>query len=176
MGTHQATRWTHFITPIGGSIAIAGFFLPWIGMDTMFGSNRSGVSFFLTEHIIPIAPLIAIAFITSVVIVVWSFYTVICRTPWKSTLPTLISGGIGSALLLDAFLLYVRIAPHSDFNYAGKFGFWVTATGFIVAIIGVFLIRVGEADKQSQISVEEKWWSVVIVRAEKQVEVPVEAG
>ena len=164
MRTHQAPRWTQFITPLGGSIAIAGFFLPWIGMEAMFESNRSGTSFFLTKHIMPIAPLIAIAFITSVVMAVWSLYTIIRRTPWKSSLPTLISGGIGLALLLDVYLLYVRIAPNSDFNYTGKFGFWVTATGFIVAIIGVFLIRVGEADKQARISVEEKWQSVVIVK------------
>ena len=161
MNTYQANRYTQFITPLGGIIALTCFFLPWIGRDT-FSDDSSGISFFVTKYILAIAPLIAIAFIMSVVIVGLSLYMLIRRTPWKSNLPTLISSGIGLSLLLDKYLQYVRLAPTTDFSYSGKFGFWGTIIGFVVAIIGAFLIRQENMNRNSEVVIEVKQpWAMV---------------
>ena len=36
MDTHQATRWTQFITPLSGIIAVTCFFLPWVERGAPF--------------------------------------------------------------------------------------------------------------------------------------------
>ncbi|MDE0398060.1 MAG: hypothetical protein OXL96_09670 [Candidatus Poribacteria bacterium] len=42
MDTHQATRWTQFITPLGGIVALICFFFPWV---TTVENFKSGLSY-----------------------------------------------------------------------------------------------------------------------------------
>ena len=165
-----ATRWTQFITPLGGTIAVACFFLPWVGMGTPLITRRSsltfnrlGVNLFLTEHPVPNASFIAVAFIASIVVIGLSIYMIIRRKPWAYKVPTLISSGIGLSNLLLVYLIYVRIYQNSDTsNYSGKFGFWGTVAGFVIAAIGVLFIKAEEGNGGSKISVEAKrLWFVV---------------
>ena len=172
MSTHQATRYTQFITPIGGIIALVCFFMPWVGQfprAIRFSSTWSGFQLFLpVSDLIPIhATFIAVAFIASILIVGLSFYMVIRGTPWKSRVPVLISGDIGLVILFVEQLRYARmtqmteVIEHSS-TYAIKWGFWGTAAGFVIAIIGILLVRAEKGSGDSKGSVEEKQrWFVV---------------
>ena len=174
MNTHQANRYTQFITPLGGIIALACFFLPWIDRgapflptidkDGRFTSSRSGVDFFLTQFLGQKAFLIAVAFIASVVIVGLSLYMITRRTPWKSRVPILISGDIGLAILFAERLHYARMTQIIEYSstYSIKLGFWGTAAGFAIAVIGILLIKAEEGKGHFKDSVEEKQhWFVV---------------
>lgn len=164
MYAHPATRWTQFITPLGGIVALICFFMPWVGTGRAVSSFRKlGVNLFLTEHPVPKAAFIAVAFIASVVIVGLSIYTIIRRKPWKCKVLTLISSSIGLLNLLSVYLMYVKIYQNSDIgNYSGKFGFWGTVIGFVIAVIGALLIRSDDQENPSKVSVEEKqFWFVV---------------
>lgn len=167
---HPATRWTQFITPLGGIIALTCFFMPWVGMsaplirrNNSLTFNRLGVNLFLTEHPVPNAFFITAAFIASVAIVGLSIYMVIRRKPWACKVPTLISSGIGLSNLLSVYLMYVKIYQNSDIgDYSGKFGFWGTVAGFVIAVIGTLLIRSDEENNDSKVSVQKKqFWFVV---------------
>ena len=135
MDTHPATRWTQFITPLGGIIALTCFFFPWVERGAPFvptiekdGSltySISGVDFFLTKFLAPNASLIAVAFIASAVIISLSLYMVIRRTPWKSRVPILISAGIGLSHLLTEYLWRVRVSQLPGVSsYSAQVGFW----------------------------------------------------
>ncbi len=173
MDTHPATRWTQFITPLGGIIALACFFLPWVErgppfMPTIDEEGRhifssSGVDFFLTEFLARNAFLIAVAFIASAVIIGLSLYTVIRRTPWKYRVPILMSAGIGLSHLLTEYLWQVRVSqmPHVS-SYSTQLGFWGTVIGFVVTVIGVFLIRKKDVNGAAEVSVEARQpWSII---------------
>ena len=168
MSTHQATRYTQFITPIGGIIALVCFFMPWIEQSTraiLFSSTWSGFQYFLP---VPLhAAFIAVVLIASVVIVGLSLYMVIRGTPWKSRAPVLISGDIGLAILFVEQLKYTRmtqmteVMEHSS-TYSIKWGFWGTAAGLVIAITGILLVRAEKESGDSKGSVEEKRrWFVV---------------
>ena len=79
MSTHPANRYTQFITPLGGIIALSCFSLPW-HTEINFSSTRLGFQYLL----VPRATFIAIVFMASVMIVGVSLYMVIRRTLWKS--------------------------------------------------------------------------------------------
>ena len=174
MSTHQANRYTQFITPLGGIIALTCFFLPWIDRGAPFlptidkdgrlTSSISGVDFFLTQFLGQKAFFIAVAFIVSVVIVGLSLYMIIRRTPWKSRVPILISGDIGLAILFADRLHYARMMQIIEYSstYSIKLGFWGTAAGLAIAVIGILLIRAEEGKGHFKDSVEEKQcWFVV---------------
>ena len=173
MDTHPATRWTQFITPLGGIIAFSCFFLPWVERGAPFmplierdGSltyGMSGVDFFLTKFLARNASLIAVAFIASAVIISLSLYTVIRRTPWKSRVPILISAGIGLSHLLTEYLWHVRVSQLPGVSsYSAQLGFWGTIIGFVVTVIGVFLIRREDVNGAAEVSVEARQpWSII---------------
>ena len=172
MNTHQANRYTQFITPLGGIIALTCFFFPWKTMVTNFSNaqsnfqlTQSGFRLFLpVSDLIPIhATFIAVAFIASVVIVGVSLYMVIHRTPWKSSVPVLISSGIGLAVLFAEQRRYTRISQYLDHStYAIELGFWGTAAGLAIAAFGILLLRTEKEKEHSQDSVEVKrLWFIV---------------
>ena len=174
MNTHQANRYTQFITPLGGITALTCFFLPWIDRGAPFlptidkdgrlTSSMSGVDFFLTKFFGRDAFLIAVVFIASVVIVGLSLYMIIRRTPWKSRVPILISGDIGLAILFAERLQYARMAQVIEYRntYSIKLGFWGTAAGLAIAVIGILLIKAEEGKGHFKDSVKEKQhWFVV---------------
>ena len=178
MNTHQANRYTQFITPLGGIIALSCFFLPWvvrsgapplIEKDGSLTYGMSGFRLFLPfsnlmhQHAI----FIAVVFIASLLIVGLSLYMVIRRTPWKSRAPILISGNIGLAILFAEQLRYARmtqmteVIEHSS-TYAMKLGFWGTAAGLVIAVIGILFVRAEKESRDSKGSVAEKQrWFVV---------------
>ena len=173
MDTHPATRWTQFITPLGGIIALTCFFFPWVERGAPFiptiekdGSltySMSGVDFFLTKFLAPNASLIAVAFIASAVIISLSLYMVIRRTPWKSRVPILISAGIGLSHLLTEYLWHVRVSQLPGVSsYSAQLGFWGTIIGFVVTGIGVFFIRTETVNGVAEVSVEARQpWSII---------------
>ena len=173
MDTHPATRWTQFITPLGGIIALTCFFFPWVERGAPFiptiekdGSltySMSGVDFFLTKFLAPNASLIAVAFIASAVIISLSLYMVIRRTPWKSRVPILISAGIGLSHLLTEYLWHVRVSQLPGVSsYSAQLGFWGTIIGFVVTVIGVFFIRTETVNGVAEVSVEARQpWSII---------------
>lgn len=173
MNTHQANRYTQFITPLGGIIAFSCFFLPWVERGAPFmptiekdGSltySMSGVDFFLTNFLARNASLIAVAFIASVLIISLSLYMVIRRTPWKSRVPILISAGIGLSHLLTEYLWHVRVSQLPGVSsYSAQVGFWGTIIGFVVTVIGVFLIRREDVNGAAKVSVEARQpWSII---------------
>ena len=175
MDTHPATRWTQFITPLGGIIALTCFFLPWvergaplpvmplIERDGSLTYSMSGVDFFLTKFLARNASLIAVAFIASAVIISLSLYTVIRRTPWKSRVPILISAGIGLSHLLTEYLWHVRVSQLPGVSsYSAQLGFWGTIIGFVITVIGVFLIRREDVNGTAEVSAEARQpWSII---------------
>ncbi|MCY3742696.1 MAG: hypothetical protein OXH00_16905 [Candidatus Poribacteria bacterium] len=159
----QATRWTQFITPLGGIVAFACFFLPWVESGAPFIFIMSGVDYFLFDDLILHVFPIAVAFITSAVIISLSLYMVIRRTPWKSKVPIRICAGIGLSHLLTVYLGHVRISQVPDINnYSTQLGFWGTVIGFVVAIMGVCLIRKKDVNGAAEVSVEARHpWSII---------------
>lgn len=164
-----ATRWTQFITPLGGIIAIACFFLPWVTRVDNFGNARSGFQFtrsgfrFFESPLGPYAAFNAAVFIASVVIVCVSLYMIVRRTPWKSRVPVLMSSGIGLAILLADQLKYTRmnrILDHS--NYAIELGFWGAAVGLGIAAFGILLLRTKKENGHAKdyIDVKQLWFVV----------------
>ena len=158
MSTHPANRYTQFITPLRGIIALSGFSLPW-HTEINFSSTRLGFQYLL----VPRATFIAIVFMASVMIVGVSLYMVIRRTLWKSRAPILISSGIGLAMLLAEQLRYTRMTQILDRSiYSIKLGFWGTVAGLVIAVIGILLIRTEAGKGHSKDSVEGKQhWFVV---------------
>ena len=160
MRTHQAPRWTQFITLLGGSIAIAGFFMPWVGTGN---STWSAYRFFITRPLNPNACLIIIAFIASIVIVGINLYMLHRRTPWKSRIPILISSGVGLAILFEYQLIHVRAIENMISISVSLIGFWGTMIGFAVAFVGGLLIKTKEANGQIRVSVEQKQPGLIVL-------------
>ncbi|MYB94340.1 hypothetical protein F4167_16025 [Candidatus Poribacteria bacterium] len=116
--------------------------MPTIDEDGGHTYIMSGVDFFLPDFLALHAFPIAVPFIASAVIMSLSLYTVIRRTPWKYRVPILICAGIGLSHLLTEYLRHVRMSQIPDTSsYATQLGFWGTVIGFVVTVIGVFLIR-----------------------------------
>ena len=149
MNAHQANRYTQFITPLGGIIALACFFLPWTEMDGRISATTSGFAWI--KH----RPLIGIALIASVTITCLSPYVTIQRTPWKFKMPILIGSGIGISTLFQEYLYFVAFQDEIRL-FIGKFSFWGTITGFVVAAVGVFLTRSKEVEERSVMFVDEQ--------------------
>ena len=165
MGTHQATRYTQFIMPLGGIIALTCFFLPWMEIDPedRRAFIMSGVDFFRLDFLDIDTFHIAVAFIASAVIISLSLYMVIRRTPWKSRVPILMSAGIGLPHVLTDYFIRVMIPQFPGVgNYSIQLGFWGTVIGFVVTVIGVFLIRRKAANGAAEVSVEARQpWSII---------------
>ena len=149
MYAHLATRWTQFITPFGGIIALACFFSPWIGGGIWTNWHFSGFAW------IKYRPLIGIALIASLVIIGLSFYMIIRRTPWRAMVPVFISVGIGIPILLQEYLRFLKLREYLEFT--GEFGFWGTVVGFAVASVGVLLIKRKEVKQHSEMFADEKY-------------------
>ena len=137
--------------------------MPTIEKDGSLTYSMSGVDFFLTKFLAQNASLIAVAFIASAVIISLSLYTVIRRTPWKSRVPILISAGIGLSHLLTEYLWHVRVSQLPGVSsYSAQLGFWGTIIGFVVTVIGVFLIRTEAVNGAAEVSVEARQpWSII---------------
>ena len=149
MSTHQVNRYTQFITPLGGIVAFICFFLPWTEMDGRINATNSGFTWI--EH----RPLIGIALIASVTIAFLSPYMVIQRTSSKSKVPILIGSGIGISVLLQEYLHFLALQDEVKF-LIGKFSFWGTVSGFVVAAVGAFLTRSEEVEERSVMFVDEQ--------------------
>ena len=160
MNTHQANRYTQFITPLGGIIALTCFFLPWVTTVNNFGDRSgsqftsSGFGFFMFNPTV---------FIASVMIVGVGLYMVIRRTPWKSRVPVLMSSGIGLAILFAEQFDHTRMNRILDHrNSAIELGFWGTFAGLIIAALGTFLIRaeMEKACSKDSVEVKQLWFII----------------
>ena len=135
----------------GGIIALLCFFMPWERIGDF--DNWSGFK------LMRLRPYLVIVFAASIIIMVGSFYTLIRKT-WKLRVPVLVSIGIGVGLLFSFYIhFYLDQINHADvsreFNLeiierSIKFGSWGTVIGFIVAAIGMFLIRRKNKNKQME--------------------------
>ena len=161
MNAHQANRYTQFITPLGGIIALICFFFPWrtmvrtgLGEGSGFQHTQSGFGFFVYNPTV---------FIASVMIVGVGLYMVIRRTPWKSSVPVLISSGIGLAILLAEQLQHTKQNRTFDhWNSAIELGFWGACAGLIIAALGTFLIRaeMEKARSKDSVDVKQLWFII----------------
>ena len=163
MHTYQVNRYTQFITPLGGIIALTCFCLPWVTTVNNYGYG-DGSSFQFTQSGFGFSMFNPTVFIASVMIVGVGLYMVIRRTPWKSRVPVLMSSGIGLAILLTEQLEHTRMNRIFDHtNYAIELGFWGTFAGLIIAALGTFLIRTEMEKTHSKDSVEVKrLWFIVL--------------
>ena len=168
MNAHQANRYTQFITPLGGIIALTCFFFPWLttnfsNAQSNFQLTQSGFQRFMLNPLGPHTVFSTAVFMASVVIVGVSFYMVIHRTPWKSSVPVLISSGIGLAILFAEQRKYTRISQYLEHsNYAIELGFWGTAAGLAIAAFGILLLRTEKEKARAKDSVEVKrLWFIV---------------
>lgn len=146
MPTHQATRYTQFITPLGAIIALICFFMPWM---EIVGIRISGFTR------IKYSPLIGIALIANLAIVGLSFYMIIRDTSWKSKVLIFIIGGIGISVLLQAYFNLRRLLEVIEIT--GKFGFWGTVIGFALAVVGVCLTRAEKVEERPEMFVDERY-------------------
>ncbi len=150
---NRLSRYTQFMIPLGGIIVIISFFVPWLQIGGHSVEITSG--FGLARNRL----LLAIAFISSLVITCVSLYTLIRRTPWKARALILVGTGIGLAMLLPEYLNFMKMAQ--KVHLAVNFGFWSAAIGFLIATVGAFLTRT-ESEEQLSVSVEEEQlWSIV---------------
>ena len=150
---NRINQYTQFMIPIGGIIVIISFFLPWLQIGVHGEEITSG--FGLAQNRV----LLAIAFVSSLVITCVSFYTLIIRKPWKASVLILVGTGIGLAMLLPEYLNFMRMAR--KIHLAINFGFWGAATGFMMTTVGTFLTGT-KSEEQSNVSVEEEQlWSIV---------------
>lgn len=151
MYTHQANRYTQFITPLGAIIALACFFMPWTEM-VRIRMTFSGFTWSKSS------PLIGIALIANLAIVGLSLYMIIRNTSWRSKALIFIISGIGIAALLQAYLHFKKLVQTVEtVEITGEFGFWGTVIGFAIAAVGVFLTRAEEMEERSEMFVDERY-------------------
>lgn len=104
---------------------------------------------------------IAIAFATSIITVVSSFYTLASENFTRLREVALVSIGIGlGILLLYCLNLYVedyfrksmfrRISTTERYKESFGFGLWGTILGYIIAAVGMFLIHRKSPYKQAE--------------------------
>ena len=154
MGTHRANRYTQFITPLGAIIAFACFFMPWVKIDgRRINETLSGLT------CVHNSSLVAIAFVACLLIICSSLYMVTRRTPWKSRVLILINSVTGLGGLWSEYLTYTGLAETligraENFQLALRFGLWGTIIGFIVAAVGILLIKTENKHKQAEILIE----------------------
>lgn len=148
MNTHQATRYTQFITPLGAIIALACFFMPWTEL-VRISMTFSGFTW--SES----SPLIGIALIANLAIVGLSLYMIIRNPSWRSKALIFIISGIGIAALLQMYLRFKKLAQAVEIT--GEFGFWGTVIGFAIAAVGVFLTRAEEVEERSEMFLDERY-------------------
>lgn len=160
MSTHQVNRYTQFITPLGGIIALTCFFLPWVKIKMDSRPISETFSGLMGIHN---TPLIAIAFVACLLIICSSLYMIIRRTPRKSRVLILISGIIGLGGLWSEYFTYTRlvetsyIAETENLQLILRFGVWGTVVGFVVAGVGVFLTRAEKTEERSEMFVDERY-------------------
>jgi H+/Cl- antiporter ClcA len=160
MNAHQANRYTQFITPLGGIIALTCFFFPWFTTTNNF-RDESGFQF--TQSGFAFSVFTPTVFIASVMIVGVGLYMVIRRTPWKSSVPVLISSGIGLAILFAEQLQHTKLNRTFDYrNSAIELGFWGACAGLIIAALGTFLIRaeMEKARSKDSVDVKQLWFII----------------
>ena len=148
MNTHQANRYTQFITPLGGIIALTCFFLPWMEL-VRTTTTISGFTWIKSN------PLIGVSLIANLAIVGLSFYMIIRNTSWRSKVLIFIISGIGIAVLLQVSLGLKKLAQMIEIT--DEFGLWGTIIGFAIAAVGVFLTRAEEVEERSEIFVDERY-------------------
>ena len=148
MNTYQANRYTQFITPFGGIIAVTCFFLPW----TELVRTTMTISGFTWSKS---SPLIGVALIANLAIVGLSFYMIIRNTSWRSKVLIFVISGIGIAVLLQVSLRLKKLAQMIEIT--DKFGLWGTIIGFAIAAVGVFLTRAEEVEERSEMFVDERY-------------------
>lgn len=161
MNAHQANRYTQFITPLGGIIALICFFFPW--RTTVRTGLREGSGFQFTQSGFGFFVFNPTVFIASVMIVGVGLYMVIRRTPWKSSVPVLISSGVGLAILLAKQLNHTKLNRTFDHvNSTIELGFWGTFAGLIIAALGTFLIRaeMEKARSKDSVDVKQLWFII----------------
>ena len=150
---NRINRYTQFMIPLGGIIVIISYFMPWLQIGVLGEEITSG--FGLAQN----RMLLAIAFVSSLVITCVSLYTVIRRTPWKSRVLILVGTGIGLAMLLPEYLNFMKMSQ--KIHLSVSFGFWGAAAGFTVTSVGTFLTR-SKSEEEFNVSVEEEQlWSIV---------------
>ncbi len=102
-------------------------------------------------------PLITIAFIASVTIVVVNLYMLKRATLWKSKVPVLVSSGIGLGVIFSYYIDYLttlNTLKKTETEIGTdplRFGLWGTLIGFIVAAVGMLLIKTENEHKQADI-------------------------
>lgn len=150
---NRINRYTQFMMPLGGLIVATSFFMPWLQIGVQGEETASG--FGLAQN----RALLAIAFISSLIITCVSLYTLIVRKPWKARVLILVGTGIGLAMLLPEYLNFMEMAR--KVHLAIDFGFWSAAAGFMMTTVGTFLTET-KSEEQSKVSVEEEQlWSIV---------------
>ena len=150
---NRMNRYTQFMIPLGGIIVIVSYFMPWLQIGVLGEEVTSG--FGLAQNRI----LLAIAFVSSLVITCVSLYTVIRRTPWKSRVLILVGTGIGLAMLLPEYLNFMQMSQ--KIHLGVNFGFWGAAAGFMVVAVGTYLTG-SKSEEELKVSVEEEQlWSIV---------------
>ena len=90
---------------------------------------------------------VTIAFIASVIILAGSFYTLASGKLRRLRVTVLVSIGIGLGILLSYcvdFYVGFKATIHSV-----KFGFWGTVLGYVVAAVGMFLIKRKNTNQQT---------------------------
>lgn len=141
-----------FVVHGGGIIALLCFFMPWKGVVPIGRSGFESIN--LNFNFV-----IAIAFTTSIITVVSSFYTLASEDFTRLREVALVSIGIGlGILLLYCLNLYVedyfrksmfrRISTTERYKESFGFGLWGTILGYIIAAVGMFLIHRKSTDKQ----------------------------
>lgn len=143
MNTYQANRYTQFITPLGGIIALICFFLPWakINIDSyQISKTLSGLMCARD------ATLIAIAFVSCLLIICLSLDIVIRgtrQTSWKSKGLILINSIVGLSGMWSEYRTYMGLAETlaEEFQFTLLLGCWGTVIGLIVAAVGMPLIK-----------------------------------
>ena len=148
MPTHQATRYTQFITPLGAIVALICFFMPWTEM-VRISMTISGFAWSKSS------PIIGIALIANLIIVGLSFYMIIRRISWISKVLIFIISGIGISVLLQAYFNFRKLLEVIEIT--GKFGFWGTIIGFALAVVGAFLTRVEKVEERFEMFVDERY-------------------
>ena len=140
-----------FVVHGGGIISLLCFFMPWKGIVPTIG--RSGFESMNLDFVI------AIAFATSIITVVSSFYTLASEDFTRLKGVAFVSIGIGLGILLlyclnfyteDYFRksMFRRISTTERYKESFRFGLWGTILGYIIAAVGMFLIHRKGTNKQ----------------------------
>ena len=135
----------------GGILALVCVSMPWGGIGAPTGRS-AGFS------VISQQPLIMFVFLASMVTVGISFYALAREPHWRLRAPVFVSLGIGLGILLSYCVnSYVQeiqmqnISSRSETTkyYSIKFGFWGTVIGYVIAAVGLSLIKRKNTNQQT---------------------------